>query len=91
VADEPYGRIQKATRAQLRATGVSVQNNALAATAVALASLMDSEPGARDAAAVARELRATVTELTKGAAPAGARSSLDELRARREQRRDSTG
>lgn len=79
------GRIEKATRQQLRNANVSVQDNALAATAVMLARALDEGVGARDAAAVARELRATVLELVKAAAPQ-ARSSLDELQAKREAR-----
>lgn len=84
-----YGRIEAATRAQLREVGVSVQKNAVAATAVALARVLDGEPGARDAAAVAGQLRAHMADLTKVAAPKTS-SSLDELRKRRDARR-STG
>ena len=83
-----YGRIEAATRAQLREAGVSVQRNAVAATAVALARVLDGEPGARDAAAVARELRGHLADLTKVAAPK-ATSGLDELRKRRDARRAS--
>lgn len=81
------GRIEKATRLQFREAGISVQDNALAATAVMLARALDDGVGARDAAAVARELRATVTELTRESAKTPARTGLDELRARREARR----
>lgn len=87
---DPPGRIEKATRQQLRRAGVSVQDNGLAALAVTLARTLDEGIGARDAAAVARELRATVTELTKDSAKAPARTGLDELRARREARRGAS-
>ena len=83
-----YGRIESATRRQLREAGVSVQDNALAATAVALARVLDDGPGARDAAAVARELRGHMADLTKVAAPKVS-SSLDELRKRRDARRSA--
>ena len=81
-----YGRVEAATRAQLREAGVSVRTSGVAATAVALARTLDGEPGARDAAAVARELRGHLADLTKDAAPKTT-SSLDELRKRRDARR----
>ncbi len=86
---ERQGAIERATRRQLRAAGVSTQANGAAALAVTLARTLDGGVGARDAAAVARELRAAITDATKGAEGKPARSTLDELRAKREARRAS--
>ena len=55
-----------AALAELRSEGrLGVTEEPLAASALALAATIDSDPGARDLAAVAKELRATMGELTR--------------------------
>jgi hypothetical protein len=81
-----YGSVERATRKQLSQAGISVQDSGLAAAAVILARMMDGAADPRESAAVGRELRMALAGLGK-ARPAPARSGLDELRARREARR----
>jgi hypothetical protein len=65
----------------------AVRESTLAAVAVELASVLDGMPGARDAASVAKELRATMAELKTmaDAAPEEA-DPIDELSRRRAHR-----
>lgn len=92
--------VERATRAELRRLGVSVQSSALAAGAVKLARLLDDPAVAASAAAAAmRELRMTLGEVASLSAPtrpgiagaeAASRSEDDELeqvRRNRERRR----
>lgn len=51
------GPVEKATRAELRALHLSVQESATAAAMVAVAKRLDKATGAASAAAAARELR----------------------------------
>jgi hypothetical protein len=81
-----YGPVERATRSDLRKLGLSGSvTQTLAHTAYALARKLDDDAGMA-AAAVARELRTTMIELTKLAGPADA-DVLDELNARRSERR----
>lgn len=82
------GSVEKATRADLRARGVSVESDALAALAVATARRVDQEGDGKTAAALARELRAAMVEVARAhpiAVDEG--DEVDELRARRAARR----
>lgn len=81
-----YGSVERATRADVRKLGLAgPAASTLAHTAYALARKLDQDAGMA-AAAVARELRATMLELAKNAAPA-VKDGLDDLQARREARR----
>jgi hypothetical protein len=82
-----YGPVERATRAELRALGISVQTSILAANAVALARHIDSCRGAVAAAAASAQLRATRAELAAEAANAPERDVIDDLNARRAARR----
>jgi hypothetical protein len=78
--------VERATRADVRKLGLAgPAASTLAHTAYALARKLDQDAGMA-AAAVARELRATMLELAKNAAPA-VKDGLDDLQARREARR----
>ncbi|MFD9515937.1 hypothetical protein [Streptomyces sp. NPDC059979] len=79
---------QDATRAEIDDLGVEAVAPGMAAIAIALAKALDSAADVpTSAAAVARELRATLLELRKAAPPAVEGDALDELTARRAQRR----
>jgi hypothetical protein len=81
-----YGSVERATRADVRKLGLAgPAASTLAHTAYALARKLDQDAGMA-AAAVARELRATMADLAKSATPVD-RDGLDDLRARREKRR----
>jgi hypothetical protein len=58
-----YGPVERATRAELRALGVSVQSSAAAAAMIAVAKRLDATTGAASAAAASRELRLGMTAL----------------------------
>ena len=82
------GPVELAVKRDLQRLPVADRRTTLAASALALARLLDDpadevSPDKRLAAAAqaARELRATVGELLKSAPPA--RSGIDQLRARR--------
>lgn len=83
-------RVEESTLRQLRNAGVDVDSNGLAMAALAAARKLDGGIGARDMAAVMRELRAALDTLTKDVVPVR-RSSVDELRRRREERRRQGG
>ena len=88
-----YGNVERAVRRDLRLLPAADRGCTLAASALALAKLLDAA-GADDevgtdkrlssAAQAARELRGTMTELLKAAPKA--RSAIDDLRARRAKR-----
>lgn len=88
-----YGNVERAVRRDLRRLPATERGCTLAASALALARLLDAA-GADDevgtdkrlssAAQAARELRGTMTELLKAAPKA--RSAIDDLRARRAKR-----
>ena len=78
----PAGRVEKATRAELRKLGWSVQSDASAALAVSLACQIDTSRGAVAAAAAAAQLRLLLADLRGAAADARPkRSKVDEIRA----------
>lgn len=94
------GRVEVATRADLRRLGVSVQRSGLAAGAVQLARLLDAAKSASEAATGLRELRMTLGELaslsaatrplTAEAAPAEVEGDgVDDIAARRAARRSA--
>lgn len=60
------GRVERATRAELRHLGCSVQSFSMAAAAVSLAEQLDLAGEGRDAAAVAAQLRLIMADLAKG-------------------------
>lgn len=83
------GQVELAVRRDLARLDEQARKSALAASAVALAQLLDgtSVLTARDAATVAAELRQTLTELARRATPKRQEDTLDQLRARRSARR----
>lgn len=82
-----------ALRADLDGMPEAVRISTLAAVARELASVLDGMPGARDAASVAKELRATLVELKALAAAVPVEEDpVDELSRRRHARiADSAG
>jgi hypothetical protein len=81
------GTVERATRADLRRLGFSVQERGTAALAVSLAMQIDSARGAPAAAAAAHQLRGILADLTAEAADLRPeRDELDELRERRSSR-----
>jgi hypothetical protein len=85
VADQ--GPVERATRAELRQLGVSVQVSILAATALSLAKQIDRTPGAVAAAAAALQLRQTRADLVAEAEKRPKQDVLDDLNARRAAKR----
>lgn len=78
------GPVERATRAELRKLGVSVQEIADAALAVSLARQIDSARGAVAAAAAAKQVHDIMTALrARAAEQRPQRTGIDELRARR--------
>ena len=78
------GPVERATRAELRRTGMSVQSVADAALCVALARQIDATRGAVAAAAAARQLHDIMAALrARAAQERPARSDLDAIRDRR--------
>ena len=78
----PTGRVEKATRAELRKLGFSIQTDASAALAVSLAGQIDTSRGAVAAAAAAAQLRLLLADLRSASADARPkRSKVDEIRA----------
>jgi hypothetical protein len=75
------GPVEKATRAELRKLGASVQTESLPATAVALARQIDSARGGMAAAAVAAQLRLIIADVAKSAVRPD-KDAIDELNAR---------
>ncbi len=79
---KPPGRVEKATRAELRKLGFSVQTDASAALAVSLACQIDTSRGAVAAAAAAAQLRLLLADLRTASADARPRRSrVDDIRA----------
>jgi hypothetical protein len=88
MASSGMGPVERATRADLRRMGVSVQTSGKAAAAVSLAFQMDAARGGVSAATAAGQLRGLLDDLAKASAAANpAGSGIDDLRARREARR----
>jgi hypothetical protein len=78
------GPVERATRAELRKLGMSVQQRGAAALGVSLARQIDNARGAVAAAAAAHQLRGILTDLAAEAeALRPERNALDELRERR--------
>ena len=78
------GPVERATRAELRKLGMSVQERGAAALAVSLARQIDSARGAVAAAAAAHQLRGILADLAAEAADLRPeRDALDDLRERR--------
>ena len=78
----PVGRVEKATRAELRKLGFSVQSDASAALAVSLACQIDTSRGAVAAAAAAAQLRLLLADLRTAAAEnRPVRTKVDDIRA----------
>jgi hypothetical protein len=76
------GPVERATRAELRKLGCSVQADASAALAVSLARQIDTSRGAVAAAAAAAQLRLLLADLRSAAADARPkRSQIDVIRA----------
>lgn len=82
--------VSDALRADLAGMPEAVRNSTLAAVATELASVLDGMPGARDAASVAKELRATMEALKTLADAAPAEEDpVDELNRRRAARQST--
>lgn len=78
----PVGRVEKATRAELRKLGFSMQSDASAALAVSLACQIDTSRGAVAAAAAAAQLRLLLADLRTAAAEnRPVRTKVDDIRA----------
>jgi hypothetical protein len=76
--------VSKALLADLDGMPEAVRNSTLAAGARVAAGILDSEPGARDAASLLKELRATMAELRAMADAAPAEEDpIDELSRRK--------
>lgn len=91
IGDEPppkrrlrAGAVHKATKAELADLGVDPKANAAAATALRLATEIDSAPDAKSVAAVSRELRQAMQTVRALAPPKERGDKVDELNARRE-------
>ena len=78
----PQGAVERATRAELRKLGASVQSESLPAAAVALARQIDNAKGGMAAAAVAAQLRLIIADVAKSAVRPE-KDAIDELNARR--------
>lgn len=75
------GPVEKASRAELRKLGASVQSDASAALAVSLARQIDTSRGAVAAAAAAAQLRLLLADLRTAAAQnRPVRTKVDDLR-----------
>jgi hypothetical protein len=81
------GPVERATRAELRALKISVQESMLAANAVALAQQIDASRGAVAAAAASLQLRQTRAELIAEAEKRPERDVIDDLNTRRAAKR----
>jgi len=81
------GTVERATRADLRARGVTVRASAPAALAVRLSAALDAETDSKAMAALSRELRTTMADIAKAAPVAQAADAVDEIAARRAARR----
>jgi hypothetical protein len=83
------GPVELAVRRDLARLDDEAKRSGLAASALALAQLLDgtSPLTARDQATVAAELRQTLAELGKRATPKRQEDEVDQLRARRDARR----
>lgn len=79
--------VRDALEADLDAMPARVQDSTLAAVARTLAEVLDSQPGARDAASVAKEMRAALADLkTMADAVPEEADPIDELSRRRADR-----
>ncbi|MEV4863260.1 hypothetical protein [Streptomyces ossamyceticus] len=91
MSDEPKrrprrGKVATATAAEIEALGVDAAASAPAATALRLATWVDSATDAKDAAAAARELRQAMQVVRALAPPKDAGDRIDQLAARRKAR-----
>ena len=75
------GRVKRATLAELRKLGCSVQTSSMAATAVSLAEQIDGARGGVSAATVAAQLRLIMADLEKSAVRPE-KDAIDELNSR---------
>lgn len=82
----PALNIERAARADLRALPAEYRNSAVAKGYIELARRIDAGVGARDAAAMAREMRLCLLALYELAPPMQEDDKVDELRAKREAR-----
>lgn len=80
------GPVERATREELKRLGVRAGDTGLAAAALSLARQVDAPDSTSAAAAVARELRATLADLAKQASNAPQKDMVDELQSRRTSR-----
>jgi hypothetical protein len=82
------GRVERATRKELRDLRISLESSATAALAVSLAGQIDAARGAVAAAAAAGQLRILMVDLrAQAAALRQERDGIDDLAARRADRR----
>lgn len=79
-------RVERATRAELRAMGPEAVKSALGQSAIDLARRQDDAHLPNQAAQCAKELRETLKVLAQRFPPKPAADPVDELRARREER-----
>lgn len=91
-AESESGLMEVAVRADLDRWGPTVAGTAMAASALDLARRLDAG-GVRPTAAslLHAQLRATVLELAKLAPPEAETDSVDELKRKRQERRDRRG
>lgn len=83
--------VRDALEADLDAMPARVQDSTLAAVARQLAEVLDSQPGARDAASVAKEMRAALADLkTLADAVPEEADPIDELSRRKAARQSGT-
>jgi hypothetical protein len=87
VERKPHGPVERATRAELRSLGCSVQVNGSAALAVSLARQIDTARGAVAAAAAAGQLQGLLVHLRLAAEKRPERDVIDDLNARRAAKR----
>jgi hypothetical protein len=85
-SDRP-GAVERATRSELLALGVSVQRSSMAALAVAMARQVDQARGGVSAAAAATRVEAAMDAVRKELSTKPSEDRVDDLRARRAARR----
>ena len=84
--------VSEAVRIEVLALPLSLRGSVLALTAVHLAKILTETDAARDSAALARELRAVLTDLAAARANAVDKHDMvDEIGARRQKRRAQSG
>ncbi|KND29923.1 hypothetical protein [Streptomyces stelliscabiei] len=80
------GKVATATAAEIKDLGIDATASAPAATALRLATLIDSTSDAKETAAAARELRQAMQVVRALAPPKDAGDRIDQLAARRRAR-----